>query len=125
MDKGGTPSAGWLAATRHMNPALNECPTCKKPVSQSAHRWHRREEDDFETIIETGVMECPSCHGAAREGGFLGFARHRCRTCGGKGKVSFSKYEDRRTGQIREVIREYWEFDEKNPWKNPCKLSLG
>jgi hypothetical protein len=75
--------------------------------------------------METGVMECPSCHGAARECGFLGFFRHRCRTCGGEGKVSFSKYEDRRTGQFREVIREYWEFDETNPWKNPCKLSRG
>ena len=123
MDNGGTPSASWLAVTRHMNPALNKCPTSVEPISKSAHRWHRHEEDDFGTIMETGVMECPGCHGTATERGFLRFAGHRCRTCGGKGKVSFSKYEDRRTGQIREVIREYWEFDEKNPWKNPSKLS--
>ena len=56
MDKGGTPSAGELVATRPMNPALNKCPTCKEPVSKSAHRWHRREEDDFETIMDTGVI---------------------------------------------------------------------
>ena len=102
-----------------MNHAQIKFPTCNEPVSKSIHRWHRPEDDDFEIIMETGVMECPRCHGAAREGLFLGFAGHHCGTCGSKGKVSFSKYEDRRTGQIREVIREYWEFDEKNPWKSP------
>jgi hypothetical protein len=104
-----------------MNPARNKFPTFKELVPGAAPHWRHHEVDDFETIMETGVKECPNCHGAAREGGFLGFFGHGCRTCGGKGKISFSKYEDRRTGQIREVIREYWEFDEKNPWKNPCK----
>jgi hypothetical protein len=124
MDNSGILSAGKFTATRLMKPALDKSPTCMQPAFASAHRWHRREGDDFETIMETGVMECPRCHGAATESRFLGFAWGRCRTCRGDGKVSFSKYEDRRTGQIREVIREYWEFDEKNPWKSPCKLSF-
>lgn len=47
--KGGTPSARELITTRPMNPALNKCPTCREPVAQSSHRWHRREEDDFGT----------------------------------------------------------------------------
>jgi len=75
--------------------------------------------------METGVMECPRCHGAATERGFLRFVGHGCWTCGGKGKVGFSKYEDKRTGKIREVVREYCEFDEKHPWKNPCQSSRG
>jgi hypothetical protein len=104
-----------------MNPARNKFSTFKEPVPEAAPHWRHREVDDFETIMETGVIECPTCHGAAREGGFLGFFGHRCRYCGGKGKISFSKYEDRRKGKIREVIREYWEFDEKHPWKNPSK----
>jgi hypothetical protein len=56
MDKGGTPSAGELVATRPMNPALKRCPTCTEPVSQSAHGWQRREADAFETIMETGAI---------------------------------------------------------------------
>jgi hypothetical protein len=55
-----------------MNPALNKCPTCTEPVSKSA-RWHRREEDDFETIMETGVVGARMSR-CCEEDGFLGFA---------------------------------------------------